>query len=236
MLYPSAFAAAAEAFQVCHSAEYGYYNEVQAVSIAITEHLDWLGSDTSRLRFPAALPALVASSSLQQYAMDALAAAAAVGLSYAPPFGRVEDDSTRVATFMEPFKRLLHTATVEGSLSDERMSALIVNEAILAPLRSTAEGGGDNGNAKMSSRVLGAVWFHYSLQGRMRGGSFEVLCAAQGTMLAALGQAAAVLQLAAVPPAQQRRAVRQALEAKIVKVPISINGRFQHMANTVAFS
>lgn len=66
--------------------------------------------------------------------------------------------------------------------------------------------------------LLDAAWGHFLAQRHSPGGSQEAHAAAQSAMMAAMQQGAVILQLRAVPPAQQQRAVRRAQREGVLRV------------------
>lgn len=212
---PAALAATVEAFQACQTDEELFFTELSMICNAAEFHLDALDRGKDEAWFSVAQTTLLSSDSLQQYAMNTLAAAAAAMGSEQFSPDRA-DPSLRRA--MRTFTNFIADAVDAGEVNETRRSALLTHDGILAPLRAVAEGKNAYRYARASTMILNMAWRSFLKPIRSPAGSPEAYGTAQSTMLAALRQSAAMLQLKELATAQRQRAVRRARAKGFLRV------------------
>lgn len=218
MEHPSSLAATAEALQACHTPQSVRFIDIIGFANVLGIHIAFMNSGDT-WRYAAAWADILASDSLQQYAMEALADVADwrqpnIQLDMSPRSGNLE----LAGEPMQWFSAFLAWAAISGEVSEARLSTLITHESILAPLRVMAEGHGGLKGIHSSTLVLEAAWEHFGEMQRSPAGSPDVHGAAQRVILAALQQTAVLLQLGAMAPAQRYRAVRRARREGFLQV------------------
>lgn len=215
--YPAALAATVEALRACHQTDVDRFQDRYFVGEAVQSFADNLQPGSKYGRGVAAWTDVVGSDSLQQYAMDALTpqiweASPSQSLT---PEQLVQRQSQ---SGMEPFMSLLTAAAAEGKLCETRLRALLTHDSLLAPLRAAAEDCKAFKSVRDPLMLLQTAWFHFRSKRVLPAGSPEAYLAAQTAMLEAARQGGALLQLRALAPAKQQRALRRALSGGFFQV------------------
>lgn len=202
---PMALAATVEAFQACHMTDSGRVMSEQRIADAINMHVCYLASRDAEGQIFEGWLELLGSDSVQQYALEALA-----------PL----PDSSEATPLLHslgpwsqrqfPFLTFLNLAAGAGKMCGARLRALAFHEGILSHPREAAAGRLELGGIGLCALTLRNCWTQICLQRSSPGRSAEARGAAQSAMMAPLRQLAAILQLRAVPPDQQQRAVQRA--------------------------
>lgn len=209
MAGPKALSAAVEALQACHSAGQDRRSDIALVGESLQFYVAFLHPANGERRRDVARAALLGSDSLQRYAMEALAAAAAAAGPGQPSC--LQDAIQLSWKPIQVLSLFLGMAAAEGSMGDARMRTLLTHDGIIAPLWRAAEGRGDYVRTlSCSAMFLETAWVHFSTSQRSSGRLAEAHRAAQSAMMWAIRQGLALLQLSAVAPAQRQRAVRRA--------------------------
>lgn len=177
-------------------------------------------------RVYAAWPDVAGAESLQQYAMETLAAAAAAAAasSQSPQVAQGANPVPPVG-FQNPARQFLLSAVVTGRINEARLREILTHAAILAPLQAASEGRADFDGAELPVEMLREAGKRFTAQRyNLRGhseGDVEALRRAQSAMMGALRQGLALLQLRTVAPEMQKRAVRRATADGFLQVPSS---------------
>ena len=220
MQHPSALGAAVETLQAC-----GLHlgREFQDMDLpVIGSAFEALVSFWPRGRSDQGWLDLLDSDSLQQYAMDATAPAP--HLSHSTPQQQAVGASLQES---EHFLWGLALAARGGKISDARLSTLLTHEGILAPLRAAPKGSVGASMVHACAIILEKGWHPASTQPRNLGSSPEAHGAAHSAMAVALRHSIVLLQLRAVAPARQQRAVKRAQKEGILQVK-SLNSSDPH--------
>ena len=126
---PSALAATVEAFQLCQTPRAVKIAENFLIATAVRLHTDKLSPGNSDGRVFPGWPAILAADSLQQYAMDVLAAAAVVP-SQPPSHAQADIDSV---TCLAPFRAFLAEAAGAGQIGRTACIPSSLTRACLRP-------------------------------------------------------------------------------------------------------
>lgn len=186
------------------------YEEINLVALALAFYLGFTSSGESASSHPAALSAMAMTDSMQQYAVHAIEATAALGSFSTSP---IQQGGSMVCPFFQIqqiYTSFLGNVAGADKMPEWRLSALLTNKGILTPLRTAVEGRAGFQSARLSSKVLHFGCGHFQRVSRSPEGSPVAHRAAQHTVLGALRQSAALLHLAAVAPAQRQLAVERA--------------------------
>lgn len=159
---------------------------------------------------------LLDSDSLQQYAMDAIAPA--------PPSSHSTPQQPSLGALLqqsEPFLWGLAFAAKGGKMSQTRLSALLTHEGILASLWAAPIRCVRSAALHACAIILDKGWHPASTDPRNPGSSPEAHGAAHSAMAVALRHGIVLLQLRAVAPGRQQRAVKRAQKEGTLQVESS---------------
>ena len=144
------------------------------------------------------------SNHVQQYAMDAIAAASGATGRLA-----IRQQPFLGAPVVHVFRHFIACASTECLIPGSRLRIVPTHDGILASLREVAAGREKFAAVVPSARVLSLAWNSFNDNGLSPAGSVEDLRAAEVLYLAVLRQGAAVMHLKGMAAVRQRRAIRR---------------------------
>lgn len=217
MEHPLALAATVDPLQACPGAEAAQRKDMLIIALALEAHVLCLDPNKADgWHFNLGWTDWLAAGSLQRYALKALADESLWSTL----------DTEQAGAYQDHLMQFLASAALAGKMSESRLSSLLTHQEILAPLREVGEGRGDADSFYTSAVILGTALQSSGKKSPPSAGS-SAQRAVLSAMLEAMRQGAALLQVEAIAPAKQQRAVRTALKKGFLKVHFDPQAREQ---------
>lgn len=144
------------------------------------------------------------SDHLQQYAMDAIAAAWS-----APGRPTIRHQPLVGATTEVMFRHFIAWAASTRLIPEVRLRVILTHDGILASSREVAAGREQFAAAVLSAKVLISAWISFNVNEHSPAGSAEDLRAVEEIYFAVMRQGAAAKHLHSMVAARQQRAIRR---------------------------